>query len=614
MEANNVINYLTSLINKCNLHLEEIINDSSFNSIISKIINIEEISEEELNLYREKTNKISNNLSEEELITLDFLSNYLINKNIPLADNQRELLIKIENSLSMTTDIETAKKLLDKNKELLSELENGKHIDVDTIEKIRFFLFDELKSLNIEEIKLSPLELNKIIFELIEYNIKNSNNIEKIVEVKGNDKLLDESLLEEVLNEYGYNYNFLDDEAKLYLRRYSNIDNIDSLLSFMAVEGIALKLIDSRLDDFTKSKEAIKTINMIFTRILVNSDVETLIDMKQRFENSTHSYAKYIMENPEVIIGPTKKTKSSIKVASGDSTIDIVPPKNGNFRDNDDFFKGLGFDFDYLMDKIQTIFLTPSDNIKLNYDILTKVYDLPFTPPKPKALTALVPNSETALSNIDRFIESAPRGYDYIKNNPAKVANISDIEFYQIRLLGDNIFYEVGDRGLIKYTSSNSKIDDSMRTILKYNLSEIQQVFDSNSEPRTVLDSETILKLNAICIGVNISDNLENDNLLNNPYINYLESNCRIDENNNAYPYLYNLNGTLISRKKVLRIYNQLLQSNALETVGDFIPEEDFIKYAISYNSILNEEDVNNINNAVSEMTNAKTKKLNGGI
>ena len=75
---------------------------------------------------------------------------------------------------------------------------------------------------------------------------------------------------------------------------------------------------------------------------------------------------------------------------------------------------------------------------------------------------------------------------------------------------------------------------------------------------------------------------------LNDYFINVLEKNYKVDE------LRYNFNGETVSRIKVLRVYEELINKGAAGTV-------DSIRYAIYKNSILTKEKYDKIEECLNE-------------
>ena len=78
---------------------------------------------------------------------------------------------------------------------------------------------------------------------------------------------------------------------------------------------------------------------------------------------------------------------------------------------------------------------------------------------------------------------------------------------------------------------------------------------------------------------------------LDDEYIMYLENNYKENE------YMYNINGVIVSRYKVLRYYSSLIKQD------DINPSEDLIMYAVTLNSMLDQEELNNVYQNIHKIT-----------
>lgn len=632
---NNNMNDVLSLINS---YKERLLLDKNSNA---EIIDILDKMGNKENLTIEEKNKVQELIPDiEEIMERVYVINRLSERGFILDDDQIGVLNKYLDITSVFNGkVANAEDRILILEEILGEIESNRHINSSSLELLKNVFLDKSSILSLSD-------SIRIIEDIIGYNsnhsttkIKGNNAIDDGVNEHINKNLLPEEELRELLSNFGYNYDDLDDYNKLYLRKHCQIDNARDILETLKKYNIILKVIKNDNENFDEKTK--KRINAVFCRILSYSSSYIIESIEKDFEDIDDeevNFSSFIKDHSNVLI---PNIKGSSKVLSEDIDEDkdneTVAGSFNNYKENKEFFISKKYDFGLIVKDNSTMLLVNSDELKIKHDILEKVYGISFRGPevgntgfyKTSGLDALRANRDTLVSNIDRWIEVSSMGYEYIRNNPTQHLKLEESDIYRIRTIEKikkSVFYSRGKKGVVRCTSKSAK-DDEVRRILKLGKKEAGKEFDPSSKdslgnwvPRRIFDEETINKFNLLVIGrKDIAKEWDkDDSILSNKYISYLENNCRVSENFPAYDFIYNINGTIISRKKVLRIFGQLMNPEVIDNSNGYkiMSDEDMIKFAISYGCVLNEEDVNNIENLVKEMNNSldKVKSLTGGI
>lgn len=629
MKKNNIDDVL-SLIRSYN---DKLLLDKDNNQ---DLINILEKIEKKLDLTEDERKKIVEAFPEiEEIIKRIYVINQLRERGFVLDGDQLNVLSQFVNMQSMVNEsIEKKDEAILINDELRQKMESKQHIDSSTLEMLKNTFLDKFSILGLSD-------RIKLLEEIINYNSNCTyvDNNSDVVEEHINKNLLSEEDIRNLLNEYDYSYDDLDEDNKLYLRKHCNLDSVRDVLNTLKKYNIKLRMAKDYENNGKLRDREKKNINLVFCKILAYSSPSIIDSVERDFEDFEEiTFAEFVRKYPNVFIPNVKGSHKTVTGVKDGTDVDSADGEFNNYKDNREFFISKKFNFESILKTAATVLLINSNYIKTNYEILEKIYNVSFVGPntkkdglyEPRCLAALICNPDTLISNIDRYIESSIDGYEYANNNPTEPRDLSSklVKIYRIRLAekaNKSVFYNLGKRGIVQYSAQTAK-DDELRRILNMSLKEAQEEFDSSSKdsdgnfvPRQLFDDETIKKYKLL-----VTDRKDNakewdkdEKVLSNEYINYLENNCRIDSSSKAYDFIYNINGTIISRKKVLRIFGQLMNPEVTDNnIGyNAILDDNIIKYAISYESILNEDDVNNIEEVVKNMSNslAKVKSLTGG-
>ena len=305
----------------------------------------------------------------------------------------------------------------------------------------------------------------------------------------------------------------------------------------------------------------------------------------------------FIDSLPVVLIPNTVRApKPSFAAGNEKKSDEATQGVFGNFKVNLKYLSERKYNIETIARKCKKALTINPIILKYNLETLSDVYRIDMT--DGKSFTGILLG--TSIENLDRIIESTKCGYEYAKANNSSLVNITLKNLYQIRVAdarGINLFYyenrkakdangdEMLYHALVKFSAHGKSLDDpkykddERLKILELSDGEVQREF-GQVIPDFVSDKEKSATYDVLVS----STKSERITITDNPYIKLLDSHYKVNE------FLYMINTTLISRQKVLRVC-QNLKDNGIR-----IGEEE-IKYALSYNSILNEEDVKNISN-----------------
>ena len=585
-----MINELISLIKQCNSLLEEKIKKSNSSKKISAILsNIKngEVSNQELDEFDDIISKLE--LSEADKKRVPFVL-FLVKNKKKLDESQIGLLDNILVLVNKQEADSTLGSLLEKNNKIIDELSKDTHFD--NFEDL-ILIFNELEgSLNNKIDNKFKLE---VIREIISKNSKAIVTQEKTETIDSGEELyvekevredqkMSEAAIKELLEKYDYSYDSLTNDNKKYLAKYAYKEKLEDVLNALKEAGIHIEL----------NKPSVKRT---FCKILVVSNSESIKEFMNLCSENSIEPMSFIDSLPVVLIPNTVRAPKPSFVAGNEKKSDeATQGVFGNFKVNLKYLSERKYNIETIARKCKKALTINPIILKYNLETLSDVYKIDMT--DGKSFTGILLG--TSIENLDRIIESTKCGYEYAKANNSSLVNITLKNLYQIRVAdarGINLFYyenrkakdangdEMLYHALVKFSAHGKSLDDpkykddERLKILELSDGEVQRKF-GQVIPDFVSDKEKSATYDVLVS----STKSERITITDNPYIKLLDSHYKVNE------FLYMINTTLISRQKVLRVC-QNLKDNGIR-----IGEEE-IKYALSYNSILNEEDVKNISN-----------------
>ena len=454
---------------------------------------------------------------------------------------------------------EQVKVLENMSKEKMSEQLEGVSDVTHQLKKLRALLGKLEDSKNKEYILegdllgeiLSSLDEQKqqeMLYDFLKYN--HSLYTEKMnqKEIKERPRLNIEEV-KEIFQNFSYDFMELNSEDQDALLTYGNIQKIPDI--FECLERNYLPRFD------------LKRNGKLLVAILISSDAQIMEDIISFCEEKEISPHFLFMLTP-AFIKQEKHVKGENRSLIGRSI---------DFKNNVDFLEEAGFDISYVLRKCKELLIMSNIELVSSYQ---KFNLYGFSIPQEEEGQLCSNMFSCFLSNYfdeiaDQFIEIHAMGHSYIKEHLSRVSTIlspHDLLFYRLYLAH----------------KKNENIEDVIDCIDYQNLTEenkkeltgtISVACDSKKEFDSAVEKHR-------------GKEEELYNLIfNDEGILKLEQ--YIDPNDSLR---YSFEGIFISKPKVLRIYN-ILKNEHLDAL------EDSLFYAVTYNSILNQEEVEKLRHMI---------------
>jgi len=455
------------------------------------------------------------------------------------------------------------------------KIENDVALDNQDYECISTML-EDIENIDISDNELYSLYVYIGRYMLSEHNLVNVKNIPDDDEVSEivmeNENEIDDQTLIDLFNKYGYKYNLANAEKKTLIKKFGNIEKITNIF-----DTLKKYIID---DDYIN--------NLII--ILVYSSVEIINNIFKNIENDQTEnitgdmlFSSY-MANPNLFISGRKVDRQK----SGDGKFNDIEGEAGlynNYLANRKFFIEQGFDITKSLKSCISVFGTKNQTLVdtyakfMSYDISKKVIE--------SNLSCL--STKDVYKMMDLLIENECE--PHLRNYLAQSVKFPKIIIRRIIVAKmKGLPYMNEDYTFPSYISQlrNEKLSTGIEDISKY--IDETEYFDTESllQEKEIYDNQVIDTIY-----------VRDKKLEENKYINYLDSNFMDSNLSNVY----NIGEVLISRRKVLRVYGELIKKH------DWENNKNLLMYAITYNSILSREQLETIENTVDYII-SKTKEL----
>lgn len=375
-----------------------------------------------------------------------------------------------------------------------------------------------------------------------------------------------------ILSRYDIKFSDMPVRAQAYLIDNGDEADMIELLDVIKKSPISnyYSFLDERLD--------------VLSYVLCNSSMETLNRMVDIAKKHNLDLSKY----PKNVFGdePSKKNKRRCYIKEKQTNVekrrnitstneeDISKPLSATFFKNVELLNQLGIPVEKASE--QTICLMAHDVLKRNIAI-SNLYNIGFIKPSTGqyVLTGLLNNNMDV--NLDRFIELGL--YDYAVENKSSLNSYTELAFRRLKYAIDRY-----DMDSIVRRSNTIKITSQVRKENGFDIN-----YDNVDDVCPVCDvtvpDERFLNI------ANYSNNSYNPDILHHPYISHLEE-YKSDDG-----ITYNIDGVLVSRFKVLRTFNTILNHPRLG-INDM---EGFV-YSIKCNSLWDSNQMNKIDNHIESM------------
>lgn len=598
---------LNTAINKYNLF-------STLNPIILKLDEntIWNLQEKDVEIII-KNLKDQNQLNE---IEIDFLVAFTkipsnlkqVKKNLlGLDQNQKEIFKSIQKKIEAAKkehesfNEDFIEKSLEKYKKLLQKLEENDLILITEIDFISEILNQDKYNSN------SKMEIYHIINEKNNNILKNYKNF--ISEANDNEKILDESqltvtnlsneLLDKLFERFGImwgkNINSSSDSKvqqkilnqqiywKNKLLNYGDYEKIEELLEFIQQQNLNF----------------IFELPEVLTKTLLYSSVQKIEEVINTAKENGINYYELLKNQPVIFFPPIRELKNQSKKYKGQFSEQKTSGALTNFLENIKFLNENNFSIKEIFESSPIFFSrTPKTQRKV-YERLN-MYGIFLQYPNGNLKKAFSVLTTTDIqSKIDVGIECGC--YDYYQDNITKLVN-PNLNLYRIklaRLLGisEN---EIFSKRYCKTKEGTKKC--LSETFWKNNDDKFGATPEDTYKIYQTYPKKEYIDEDNIEIYDNIISNRENDKItalvLNDYLIMQLDEKFKDYQND----LIYNFNGVVISRLKVLRYYQTLISD------PNIISSREALLYVITLHSMLNQDEVSAINECL------KSLKFRGGI
>ena len=458
---------------------------------------------------------------------------------------------------------------------LVVKVKNKQDLFIDDYRYLQFYkkLYSGLKSNHFthffdletafKELNISKKDQIMILSEIIENNRKYLEVTEEDVDVlvEYNNSV---EVLKNALAKYRISIDDLEENIKNRLLKHVNISDMQTLFDKLntLVPNYVLTL-------FNKNQR-------LFARIAILSTIENL----DYIEDFAKKYSLNIYELLDI--------PSFICPVSSDRILGYGVGTNGSGQGEYggfEYLKGIvelleskGIDVREAYNRDVTLFRSNPKTVKENLDLFA-FYGIKID--NSTGYSGVLHKS--AGTALDRYIEVHEKGYEYIKNNPGQAQKNMDSMFYPLYFAEK----QSPNVEIIERRSNTIVIKQkALKGLLKsYGVKTIEDIKEKLNIHDFKIDEEKHSFYDTIIQKQVYSEDME---LLNNPYVKRLENKYKISR------FIYDINGTRISRLKVIRILSNF-KERGIE-IG-----EDEIKYALGYNSILDNNDINHISNCVKQ-------------
>lgn len=499
-------------------------------------------------------------LSEEQMATLN---KFLINLKKDL-DNNYEFINKQYDLDEINKEVKVSKKII---KALLDSNNSTFITDI-------FLLNSVFKALDI-----STEEMTDILKFILKYNrqiydYKTGNCNIKTLTLLGKTNI---SELKDIFSRFGFDFESFSVKVKDNIMQFANVSNIENVLRSLKKNGYDVK------DEY------------LLMGLIIGSD-ELTID-----RISSLAFARGLLPDEVLKIGSILIKQSCNRVKSSlihDRFLifNFIDPNLYVFGASDDFEKNIkelskwGISVRYVYERAPQVLC--SSNIVLTHNLaLFQEYGFSLKTKTNKLSSPVISMlmNYTTYQIIDRFIEVHPLGIQYLREN------LSILK--QIKRLDDLVFYK------LYYSSKNDKDNSAFMLIVDSNsylcmqgkvsgLSSIYyDSYASINEDNKYIITKAYTPVYTRDYYALVKNEIDHDidaRVFDSPYIQHIN---KYSDKKEAL--VYNFDGIRISKLKVLRIFDALLNA------GILLDDESFL-FAVLFNTIISHEDYEKVKSMIS--------------
>ncbi|MBP5678755.1 MAG: hypothetical protein J6X28_02875 [Bacilli bacterium] len=500
-----------------------------------------------------------------------------------LSEKQKQILEDFKNQLRMIGE---------KNEAIVKENWKKASSLADRIKDLKYLLgiLEDPKNKNyinqmdlilelLEQEDVSEEEARSILYGIMRYNQAIQKEINSLEE-KPQERLNVEEL-KEIFASFRYDFLDLKEDLQEMLLNQGKMNQI--LEVFDALDTLRFPRLDLR-------RNGIKLV-----AILLKGDAATMQEIVE-LASSKGLYPKDLYQMIPAMISQKEDNRESKESLS-------IRGRSEDFKKNVAFLEEVGFLIPYIFRKCKELLVMPNAKLVSNYQ---KFIQYGFTMKTDMYGELMHPALSCLLSNnfdevVDQFIEVSREGHQYIKENMSRATTITspdDLVFYNIyasyldhTATGDYIYPEG------PFTSTNHRTLRLRGEITRYAGSGYENtsyrgITEENKHEKTMTVEMTYPNqedfLYAVADAKGREEELE-DLVEDDPRILELESYTDPSD-----PQRYDLEGVLISKLKVKRILN-ILKNYQLDQL------EDSLLFALTYHSILSQEDLEKIKKIIQD-------------
>lgn len=548
-------------------------------------------------LYNNVKVKHERNLLEEQLriIKLIFNAKYDEQLDLDITDNQRvvladfqqmliELKHQLENKLLRVKSGETVNQAeIDAIQDDIINLEIVHEKVLDS--KREFLTIDEFQLLYkiVEDPNASYKMKKDLLIAIKRYNTNVKDNSE-----------IDINTVKSLFEKYGVSKEIFKYIDKCWLEINVNVDldNMIAILDYLSFEDISINK-RNILSDFDVA--TLLAITVYGTLDSVTNTYQKIIDNKQN--------VKLFFQTASVWVNnlPTEKRRKRGKQTNQKR---MIPNRNlyeqahevsyDEILNNEQFLKSKGFNVS--MNQMGNIKLlkTPLYKIKENYDIC-ELYGL-FTDDKTNFSTSTLWFSNLA-ETCDQFIElglchcpdaeTYPYADVYLRKYPSAINAVREgtkslLYMFRQTMSEEKYYSTIFSKrrpGMLSIKVTKGNFDYALKTDKQFTQFRQEHFIDQSQDryiPNYGLYEELLFKEDSYKL---------DEAVFNDIFIKELDEKYKVGNND----YVYVIDGQIISRLKVLRIYGVLKKNNVLF--------DDSKVFALTYGSYINEEIFSNLAN-----------------
>lgn len=499
-------------------------------------------------------------LSEEQMTTL---SKFLINLKKDL-DNNYEFINKQYDLDKINKEVKASKKII---KALLDP--NNSTFITDT-----FLLNSVFKALDISTEEMTDIFKFILKYNRQIYDYKTGNCNIKTLTLLGKTNV---SELIDIFSKFGFDFESFSVKVKDNIMQFANVSNIENVLKSLKKNGYDVK------DEY------------LLMGLIIGSD-ELTID-----RISSLAFARGLLPDEVLKIGSILIKQSCNRVKSSlihDRFLifNFIDPNLYVFGASDDFEKNIkelskwGISVRYVYERAPQVLC--SSNIVLAHNLaLFQEYGFSLKTRTNKLSSPVISMlmNYTTYQIIDRFIEVHPLGIKYLRENLSVLK--------QIKRLDDLVFYK------LYYSSKNDKDNNAFMLIVDSNsylcmqgkVSGLSSIYyDSyasiNEDNKYIITKAytPVYKRDYYALIRNKIDHDIDARVFDSPYIQHIN---KYSDKKEAL--VYNFDGIRISKLKVLRIFDALLNA-------EILPDDESFLFAVLFNTIISQEDYEKVKSMIS--------------